>query len=150
MNDELIPEELTEEFFTGYGGNEDDEPPITTETQLERLDFDAWRNEVDRMLSIPAMVEVEPGEVEEQNAYVISTKFVFTWKDRFRRARLVARQSKSSVDIEQIFAPTRMLGGASLHCLSGFCSRTPGGAFRPIHGLAYEVIPCLRYLDALW
>ena len=33
MDDELIPEALNEEFFTGYGGNEDDEPPITTMKQ---------------------------------------------------------------------------------------------------------------------
>ena len=41
INDELIPEALTEEFFAGYGGNEEDEPPITTEAHLERLDHEA-------------------------------------------------------------------------------------------------------------
>ena len=43
------------------------------------------------------------------------TKFVQTWKHRaerggwFRRARLVARQFKASVDIEQTFAPTSIM-----------------------------------------
>ena len=42
-------------------------------------------------------------------------EFVLTWKHRleqgrwFRRARLVARQFKSSINIEQTFAPTSML-----------------------------------------
>ena len=115
MNDELIPEDLSEEFFAGYGGNEDDEPPITSEAHLERLDHEARLNEVSRMIKIPAMVECEPGEVEKEGGYIISTKFVLTWKHRleqgrwFRRARLVARQFKSSINIEQTFAPTSML-----------------------------------------
>ena len=115
MDDNLIPEELTEDLFAGYGGNEDDEPPITTEAHLERLDHEARLNEVNRMINIPAMVECDPGEVEREGGYIISTKFVLTWKHRleqggwFRRARLVARQFKSSVNIEQTFAPTSML-----------------------------------------
>ena len=53
--------------------------------------------------------------MEKERGYIISTKFVLTWKHRleqggwFRRARLVARQFKSSVNIEQTFAPTSML-----------------------------------------
>ena len=115
MNDELVPDALTEEFFAGYGGNEEDEPPITTEAHLERLDHEARLNEVNRMINIPAMVECAPEEVEKEGGYIISTKFVLTWKHRleqggwFRRARLVARQFKSSVNIEQTFAPTSML-----------------------------------------
>ena len=129
MNDELIPEDLSEELFAGYGGNEDDEPPITTEAHLERLDHEARLNEVSRMIKIPAMVECEPGEVEKEGGYIISTKFVLTWKHRleqggwFRRARLVARQFKSSINIEQTFAPTSMLVVPKMliHLLQNIC-----------------------------
>lgn len=54
------------------------------------------------MLEVPAMVEVEPEEVELSGGYVISTKKVMRWKFRleqggFRRARLLT------------FAPTSMM-----------------------------------------
>ena len=76
------------------------------------LDEQARRNEVERMLQMPAMERSNRSEVEECDGYTISTKFVITWKHRlekggwFRRARLVARQLKSSVDLDQTFAPT--------------------------------------------
>ena len=55
VGQDLIPEEVNEEMFAGYGGNEDEEPPITTEAHLQMLDEQAKKNEVERMLRMPAM-----------------------------------------------------------------------------------------------
>ena len=115
VGQELIPEEINEELFAGYGGNEDEEPPITSDEHLQLLDEQAKRHEVERMLQMPAMERSNRSEVEECDGYTISTKFVITWKHRlekggwFRRARLVARQLKSSVDLDQTFAPTSIM-----------------------------------------
>ena len=115
VGQDLIPEEVNEEMFAGYGGNEDEEPPITSEEHLQMLDEQAKKNEVERMLKMPAMEKASQEEVGECNGYTISTKFVITWKHRleqggwFRRARLVARQFKSSVDLDQTFAPTSIM-----------------------------------------
>ena len=83
------------------------------------------------MIKIPAMVECEPGEVEREGGYIISTKFVLTWKHRleqggwFRRARLGARQFKSSINIEQTFAPTsmRVVPKMLIHLLLNICRK---------------------------
>ena len=40
---------------------------------LERLDHEARLNEVSRMINIPAMIESDPGEVEREGGYIIST-----------------------------------------------------------------------------
>ena len=109
----MVPEEVIEELQVDDMG--DEEPPITTDEHLKMLDYEAKNNEVDRMVSIPVMEEVNAEEVKTNGGYLISTKFVYCWKHRierggwFRRARLVARQFKSSVDMEQTFAPTSML-----------------------------------------
>ena len=110
---DMVPEETNEELQRNEA--EDEEPPITTDEHLKMLDQEAKKNEVDRMVSIPVMEEVNAEEVKDKGGYLISTKFVYCWKHRierggwFRRARLVARQFKSSVDMEQTFAPTSML-----------------------------------------
>ena len=99
---DLIPDEINEELFAGYGGEDED-------------DNEDRKVEVQRMLDIPAMEESTREEVAECGGYIISTKFVQTCKHRverggwFRRARLVARQLKASVDIEQTFAPTSIM-----------------------------------------
>ena len=103
-----------EEEQAVFGGEEDDEPPFKSEEELERLDAEAKKVEVERMLQMPAMRKATKEEIEEEKGYVISTKVVYTWKHRlekggwFRRGRLVARQFKSSVEMEQTFAPTSM------------------------------------------
>ena len=115
LGTDLIPDEINEELFAGYGGEEDEDPPITSEEHLQVLDSEARKVEVQRMLDIPAMEESTREEVAECGGYIISTKFVQTCKHRverggwFRRARLVARQLKASVDIEQTFAPTSIM-----------------------------------------
>ena len=68
-----------EELFAGYGGNEDDEPPTTSEEHLNLLDEQAKKNEVERMLKMPAMRESSREGVKESEGYTISTKFVITW-----------------------------------------------------------------------
>ena len=114
VDPDLLPGEIEEEFYN-YGGDEDDDPPEVSEEELERLDKEAKEKEINRMLQIPAMVETNRQEVEDTDGYVISTKEVMCWKHRleqigwFRRARLVARQFRSSVDIEQTFAPTSLM-----------------------------------------
>lgn len=86
---------------------------------LQRLDEEAREVELNRMLEIPAMVETDEDEVKNTGGYVISTKEVYCWKHRlekggwFRTARLAARQFRSSIDLEQKFAPH----------LSWFCQR---------------------------
>ena len=61
------------------------------------------------------MEEATESEVQESAGYVITTKMVNTWKHRvekggwFRRARLVARQFRGSVEMDQTFAPTSMM-----------------------------------------
>ena len=82
---ELLPNWESQDLISLIGHESFAEPPITTKAQLERLDCDARNNEVDRTLNIPVMVEVEPGEVEQQNGYGISTKFVFTWTHRLEQ-----------------------------------------------------------------
>ena len=110
---DMVPEEANEELQMDEA--EDEEPPITTDEHLKMSDYEVKKNEVDRMVSIPVMEEVNAEEVKNNGGYLISTKFVYCWKHRierggwFRRARLVARQFKSSVDMEQTFAPTSML-----------------------------------------
>ena len=113
MEDELIPTELTEELL--YTTEEADEPPITSDEHLMVMDKEARENEASRLKKIPVMEEANEEDVQSTGGYIISTKFVTCWKHRveqggwFRRARLVARQFKSSVDLEQTFAPTSML-----------------------------------------
>ena len=77
---DYIPEELMEEEFWGYGGEEGDDPPEVSEEELEQLDTQAKEKEINRMLEMPAMVEVEADEVELSGGYVISTKKVMCWK----------------------------------------------------------------------
>ena len=112
---ELMPEDVIEEQMMAYGGDEGDDPPEVSEDDLERLDRDARNLEIQRMLDVPAMMEAQKAEVEQENGYIISTKMVMRWKHRlekggwFRRARLVARQFKNSIDLEATFAPTSMM-----------------------------------------
>ena len=67
------------------------------------------------MLEMPAMIETDRAEIELTEGYIISTKMVMCWKHRlekggwFRRARLVARQFRNSIDLEQTLAPTSMM-----------------------------------------
>ena len=108
---ELIPNEVEEDFFA-YGGEEDEDPPEVTE---ERLAEQAREKEIQRMMEMPAMIESDEDEVTRSEGYIISTKEVCTWKHRlemggwFRRARLVARQFRNSIDREQTFAPASMM-----------------------------------------
>ena len=112
---QLMPEEVLEEQLIGYGGDEGDDPPEVSDEELEVLDKEARNTEIQRMLEMPAMVEVQKSEVEKDEGYIISTKMVMCWKHRlerggwFRRARLVARQFKNSIDLEATFAPTSMM-----------------------------------------
>ena len=112
---DYIPEDVMEEEMWGYGGEEGDDPPEVSEEELEHLDAMAREKEINRMLEMPAMVEVGAEEVEANGGYIISTKEVMCWKHRldqggwFRRARLVARQFRNSVQLEQTFAPTGMM-----------------------------------------
>ena len=112
---EWIPDELLEEEFIDCAGDENDDPPEVSPEHLQRLDEKARETELNRMLEIPAMVETDENEVKNTGGYVISTKEVYCWKHRlekggwFRRARLVARQFRSSIDIEQTFAPTSLM-----------------------------------------
>ena len=113
MGDEWIPEDLTEELL--YATDEADEPHITSDEHLMMMDKEARENEVSRLKKIPVMEEANEDDVQSSGGYIISTKFVVCRKHRveqggwFRRARLVARQFKNSVDLEQTFAPTSML-----------------------------------------
>ena len=112
---DYIPEDVMEEEIWGYGGEEGDDPPEVSEEELEHLDTMAKDKEINRMLEMPATVEVEAEEVEVNGAYIISTKEVMCWKRRldqggwFRRARLVARQFRNSIQLEQTVAPTGMM-----------------------------------------
>ena len=138
LGTDLILVEINEELFAGYGGEEDEDPPIMSEEHLQLLDSEARKSEVERMLGIPAMVEATREEVEECSGYIISTKFVQTWKHRvekggwFRRAHLVGWEFKTSVDIEQTFAPTsimvlpKMLIHMMLNILKDFVAMTLG------------------------
>ena len=169
LGTDLIPDELNEELFAGYGGEEDEDPPITSEEHLQLLDNEARKVEVQRMLDIPAMKESTREEVADCGGYIISTKFVQTWKHRverggwFRRARLVAWQFKASVDIEQTFAPTsimvlpKMLIHLMLNVHQEFSAMTldvkdaflmanqpeDERAFLEVEGKVYKLVRCL-------
>ena len=112
---ELMPDEVIEEQLMGYGGDEGDDPPEVSEEELGQLDKEACNVEIQRMLEMPAMKEVQQEEVQQNEGYIISTKMVMCWKHRlerggwFRRARLVARQFKNSIDLDATFAPTSMM-----------------------------------------
>ena len=114
IDQELEDLMYAEEEQAVFEGGEDDEPPHMSEEELEGLDAEAKKVEVDRMLQMPAMRKATKEEIEAENGYIISTKVVYTWKHRLekggwlRRGRLVARQFKSSVEMEQTFAPTSM------------------------------------------
>ena len=88
---------------------------VVTEERLAELDKQAREKEIQRMMEMPAMIETDEDEVTQTEGYIISTKEVCCWKHRlemggwFRRARLVARQFRSSIDLEQTFAPTSMM-----------------------------------------
>ena len=76
LGTDLIPDEINEELFAGYGGEEDEDPPITSEEHLQLLDSEARKVEVQRILDIPALEESTREEVAECGGYIISTKFV--------------------------------------------------------------------------
>ena len=91
---------------------DEEEPPKVSEEELAVLDEEAKREEIRRLLEIPVMQKSDEAEKAEAEGYTITTKFVITWKHRvekggwFRRARLVARQFRNSIELEQTFAPT--------------------------------------------
>ena len=96
----------------GWEGDDEGHPPEVSEEELKSLDDKAEEEEIQRLLKMPVL---KPLQEEEQKDYnVISSKLVTVWKHRqeksgwFRRARLVARQFKSSVAFEEFstFAPT--------------------------------------------
>ena len=128
--DEINTELLDEEFFEdmreeyaeeSYGdeyiieGEDDDKAPEVSPELLERIQRQSKSIEVDRLLEIPVMHQSSSEEVESSGGYIISTKMVYAWRHRiekggwFMRARLVARQFRNSVDMEQTFAPTSMM-----------------------------------------
>ena len=155
LGTDLIADEINEELFAGYGGEEDEEPPITSEEHLQLLDSEARKVEVQRMLNIPAMEESTREEV----------KFVQTWKHRVERGGWFrrARQFKASVDIEQTFAPTsimvlpKMLIHVMLNVYKEFSAMTPDvkdaflmanqpeeeRAFVEVEGKIYRLVRCL-------
>ena len=112
---QLMPDEILEEQWMSYGGEEGDDPPEVTEEELELLDKEARNTETQRMLELPAMLETDRAEAEQTEGYIISAKMVMCWKHRlerggwFRRARLVARQFRNNIDLEATFAPTSMM-----------------------------------------
>ena len=65
-----------------------------------------------RYRGLRRLIELQPHEENDYNN--ITTKMVITWKKReekggwFRRARLVARQFRWSIDVEDSFAPTSL------------------------------------------
>ena len=132
---DYMPEDITEEHM-GYGGEEGEDPPEMTEAEVEALDEEAKEKEIERMLKLPAMEESKGEGVAKENGYIISTKMVTTWKHRleqggwFRRARLVARQFKGSVAMEQTFAPTslmiipKMMIHLWINCFSNYTGMT--------------------------
>ena len=127
---EHIPEEMSEEMQYSYGGEEDGDPPDVTQEELDALDKEATKVEIERMLKIPAMEESTNEEVRACSGYTISTRLVYTWKHRveqggwFRRARLVARQFKASVEADQTFAPTSLMiiPKMMIHVLLNVCA----------------------------
>ena len=155
LGTDLIPDEINEDLFAGYGGEEDEDPPITSAEHLQLLDSEARKVEVQRMLNIPAMEESTREEV----------KFVQTWKHRVERGGWFrrARQFKASVDIEQTFAPTsimvlpKMLIHVMLNVYKEFSAMTPDvkdaflmanqpeeeRAFVEVEGKIYRLVRCL-------
>ena len=103
----LFPDEMLEEqYLDSYGGDEGDDPPEVSDEELEQLDKAARNTEIERMIKMPAMVETDQAEVQQTEGYIISTKVVLCW---FRRARLVARQFRNSVELDATFAPTSIM-----------------------------------------
>ena len=110
--DELYEEEEKEVKNEGWQGDDENHPPVVDEETMKKLDEKAEDEEIGRLLDIPVMTEITSEEGKSYN--MLSTRMVKVWKKRaekhgwFRRARLVARQFKSSVDFEEsmTFAPT--------------------------------------------
>ncbi|CAJ1424319.1 unnamed protein product, partial [Effrenium voratum] len=81
--------------------------------EVQRMDAKAEEEEISRLKAMPALIELQPHEENDYND--ITTKMVITWKKReekggwFRRARLVARQFRWSIDVEDSFAPTSLM-----------------------------------------
>ena len=106
---------LDEQYLDSYGGDEGDDPPEVSAEELEQLDKAARDTEIERMIKMPAMVETDQAEAQQTEGYIISTKVVLCWKHRveqggwFRRARLVARQFRNSVELDATFAPTSII-----------------------------------------
>ena len=117
MDPELLPEEILEEQYLGsYGGEEGDDPPEASAEELELLDKAARDKEIERMINMPAMTETNQTEVDETGGYITSAKVVLCWKHRVeqggwfrRRARLVARQFRNSIELDATFAPTSIM-----------------------------------------
>ena len=116
MDPELFPDEILEEQYLGsYGGDEGDDPPEVSAEELEGLDKAARDTEIERMIKMPVMIETDQAEVQQTEGYIISTKVVLCWKHRveqggwFRRARLVARQFRNSIELDATFAPTSIM-----------------------------------------
>ena len=81
--------------------------------EVQRMDVKAEEEEISRLKAMPALIELQPHDENDYND--ITTKMVITWKKReekggwFRRARLVARQFRWSIDVEDSFAPTSLM-----------------------------------------
>ena len=98
---ELMPEDVIEEQMMGYGGEEGDDPREVTEEELEMLDKEARNTEIQRMLDMPAMVEAQKTEVDQDDGYIISTKMVMGWKHRLEKGGWFAGQISGQTVQEQ-------------------------------------------------
>ena len=85
---EHIPEKTHDELQYSYGGDEDGDPPEVSQEELDILDKEATKVEIERMLKIPAMEESTNEEVTARSGYTISTKMVYTWKHRVSKSEI--------------------------------------------------------------
>lgn len=85
---EHIPEKTHDELQYSYGGDEDGDPPEVSQEELDILDKEATKVEIERMLKIPAMEESTNEEVTACSGYTISTKMVYTWKHRVSKSEI--------------------------------------------------------------
>ena len=86
-----------------------EKPPEIAEGELEQLDMDAARAEVNKLKSMEVVREVERSQVDSTGKY-ISLKEVYDWRFRenrwIRRCRIVAREFKTSASSHETFSPT--------------------------------------------
>ena len=110
--EERVWKECEEEYEADSEGEEEDEdrPPKVSEEELERLDAEAGKAELDKLANMKVVKTIKKEECSEEGKF-LTLRTVFDWRKRDgvwkRRCRIVCREFRAGAQsTEETFSPT--------------------------------------------